>query len=821
MAQEALFDCGLGKDSQAVCEGEFGWAIACGAVSAALVATSLLGTHINPELVVNFRWLELLLLPWWAAGIFSTTFFSPYYWGGSGYLGAWASFVLAWVLAIMRFPEGSVPRWGMMLTTARGIVVAASLVELLQTTIVLADWRPARHTSPYSEVARSFLIGTPKIEDAGVERKWCRRFVLSSGLVSLALCCFHTVTHKIAAASRHPCVRDLADSYGKTMSWMMALWWFVVVAVSTFDHPYVYACNGYFAAWVAFAASCAIVLDEFECWDTLTDLRRSAEDWNLPVELVLVLASSLAVLVQSAVTCGDYDCDGPAVWAATCSSVALLAASVCALSCKLGFTRFAAFVSVGLAVLWVNGTMILTFYRPYKLLGNGFVASWVSVAAAILYARHRLSAANFGVVDSLTNSACNMPEQSLLFVMSFVHALQGAADCMDVGVCEDGNRWSIICGAVGVVFLGMTVVCRSFSQVKAFAPWCASALLIWWAIGVGSITYFRLGGIVVNANVSSWIALAASWHLFLVERRTAAQVSDNGKKVQAVLPEYIYSNAGPQSNAVLEAGDLAPARFKHAWAYIDEEKAMELFRRTSGRSFVATRAVPINDVLLMQVSSTFLEQLENRRVGNSTTFCLELPQNLDPGDRRAKKELLDVMKQNFMTAELAGPNVKRVNILPVWHGATHAAIDSIATSGFATLADSTGQDPGYFGHGRYNALEAQYACLYASEYPNMKEPNGSGEWVVMLSAAIVMLAYPVTPGRHDFPTGPLPPVSPEQCRLYGRGFHKACDTHFVAVRGPNYLATSPSDAEYHEIVSQQDSLLLPLAKVYFKSERIP
>lgn len=42
------------------------------------------------------------------------------------------------------------------------------------------------------------------------------------------------------------------------------------------------------------------------------------------------------------------------------------------------------------------------------------------------------------------------------------------------------------------------------------------------------------------------------------------------------------------------------------------------------------------------------------------------------------------------------------------------------------------------------------------------------------------------------------------------------DTHVVGVAGPDFLASDPRHAQFHEIVSDQDSQLLHLAIVWFK-----
>jgi len=224
-----------------------------------------------------------------------------------------------------------------------------------------------------------------------------------------------------------------------------------------------------------------------------------------------------------------------------------------------------------------------------------------------------------------------------------------------------------------------------------------------------------------------------------------------------------------------------------------------LFAKSAGTRFVLSRVEFIENELSLWVSS-HMKVLHNRRQ-DQEVFNPDNPSNSE------KAALLSLLKSNFETAD------SKANVLLFWHGpSAEAPARSIARHGFAALSVL---DPGYYGCGRYGSLEAEYACKYASEYPEPKVPNGSGEWPLLLVAGVVSMAYPITACADDF-RPPLPVVAPEQCNYFGQPMKPKYDTHVVPVREPEFLVAPVDGATFHELVFDQDAQLLPLALVWFK-----
>merc|ERR1712216_348805 len=97
--------------------------------------------------------------------------------------------------------------------------------------------------------------------------------------------------------------------------------------------------------------------------------------------------------------------------------------------------------------------------------------------------------------------------------------------------------------------------------------------------------------------------------------------------------------------------------------------------------------------------------------------------------------------------------------------------------------------------------------------------GAQGEWPILLVAGCVGVSYPITPCHRDFDLHalpqdfdlPLPHTSGNQCVYYGMPLKAKYDTHIIPVAAPDYYAVPPSQADFHELVFDQDAQLLPLA----------
>lgn len=242
------------------------------------------------------------------------------------------------------------------------------------------------------------------------------------------------------------------------------------------------------------------------------------------------------------------------------------------------------------------------------------------------------------------------------------------------------------------------------------------------------------------------------------------------------------------------------------WKLAGHSAVIELFMN-GNRRFEVSRIDKIRNVTLAQYTSSLCQVTERRRTSQTLFNPVFTPSS-------EKDMLLNRLRGAFLPRSLLGEDLQRTNSLFVWHGAPSEAVaKSIAENGCASLQSL---DAGYYGLGIYASLESEYACMYAAEYPDPRQPNCNGEWAVILALGVVGVAYPITLCRDDFPEGPLPPDEPEQCAFYGNAIKSPYDTHIVPVSGPDFLTTAVVTAEYHEVVFKQDAQVLPLAIVWFR-----
>ena len=173
-----------------------------------------------------------------------------------------------------------------------------------------------------------------------------------------------------------------------------------------------------------------------------------------------------------------------------------------------------------------------------------------------------------------------------------------------------------------------------------------------------------------------------------------------------------------------------------------------------------------------------------------------------------KRRMLSMFRSALATA--GGDNV---NVLLGWHGCGEEDTDAIISGGIAKFTEKG--DAGYFGAGFYLTRQAPYAAGYATSLlsSTQRRPNKRGHYVLLLCAVSTGLTYPIT-REHDYKPGA------NRCVQHGRKVKDHCDTHYVHVSAEEkYQATRDPEAfTFEEIVVDQESQVLPFAKVYIKAD---
>jgi hypothetical protein len=148
-----------------------------------------------------------------------------------------------------------------------------------------------------------------------------------------------------------------------------------------------------------------------------------------------------------------------------------------------------------------------------------------------------------------------------------------------------------------------------------------------------------------------------------------------------------------------------------------------------------------------------------------------------------------------------------------FHGPRMEHLTSVCENGIVPLRET---DLGYFGLGCYTTLNIEYAAKYArGDYdPHgaaLRKRSADGCVPVVMLAASVGMAYPVTPDRADYLRADGHSV------WFGQGLKPGFDCHVACVSEvSNCEAVFRQDCQYVELVVRQESQLLPVAVLWLR-----
>ncbi|EGD78593.1 hypothetical protein PTSG_09285 [Salpingoeca rosetta] len=219
-----------------------------------------------------------------------------------------------------------------------------------------------------------------------------------------------------------------------------------------------------------------------------------------------------------------------------------------------------------------------------------------------------------------------------------------------------------------------------------------------------------------------------------------------------------------------------------------------------------SRVEMIKSTMMLRAFKAQVERSATRRGDTKTTNKFNKDFGLGDPEKRA------MLKQLKMQFAKTRTGLKHVNILVGFHGCDEAVADSISACGAANF--SSPGDRGFFGSGIYLTPQTSYAAGYSTRVllnGDLRSSNANGEHVMLLCAASVGLAYPITRAA-DYPHGS------NECSYYGKPFDESQDTHYAQVtRATNLQATpTPGTFAFEEYVVSQEAQVLPFAKVFVK-----
>lgn len=543
-------------------------------LSSALSLGLLLAAQLRPQVLGGkLRWLELCLLPLWLSGTLTMTLHSPYYLASNGYFAAWVALASSWKLSCAHFPIGkSADEW---VSSPWGILCLASLLQVVQTLLIVEE---EAHTT------RARITDRYGLHSIDTIRRWSSFRENSVKLLLIILgslsfgCCSIRLGLGLASTSN-----EKLECFTKVASFLLLLGWSIIAGIATYDYPYRHAGNGYFSCWVAWSASAKLVPGL--CSAGKAKLNEFGHNPGFPV----LLACSLNVVVAAARWCAVYSCDGFTQWAVACGVISSTISLVCILigKCKKGSEEGILLTGgLTLVVLWLVGTPCMTFHWPFKMMGNGFVAAWCALFAAVRVVKER-----WGWLQRLDSSWNAL---AIVFCASCALVLQAGLDCDERGDCEWPWVRAIMFGAVSMPVTIFAVACKHFPELKKIQRLIVAVLFVWWCAGVVCVTFASPYVLMGTAYLACWSAFCASFFLMRVHwgslMRSKVVVLKSGEASSEVVPvedtcdspiSLAQEYEGHFSHPDLGGGNIdvrievsSPRAGK--WVYLGEEQDVEV-----------------------------------------------------------------------------------------------------------------------------------------------------------------------------------------------------------------------------------------------------
>eukprot|EP01062_Namystynia_karyoxenos_P014513 TRINITY_DN1521_c0_g1_i1.p1 TRINITY_DN1521_c0_g1~~TRINITY_DN1521_c0_g1_i1.p1 ORF type:complete len:539 (+),score=131.27 TRINITY_DN1521_c0_g1_i1:103-1617(+) len=446
------------------CEDYLAWALACAAISVVVcMVMLLLLTFKCANASEALPWVALFLVLLWIAGCGTMTFEEPYVTTGNGYFGAWIALIGSWVLLA---GTQKLPRpW-------LAVLILASAVVVVQTAV-----------------------------DCGEDHRVCKdngvAWVLICAVISLCIC---LVVFVLAYTS----MADNVNEFWKWIALFLFLWWCAGTGVATYDKPYTFTGNGYFGCWVAVIAAAILVTQAFgqDLGSGPDDaLQKSADSLGSIKEVVGVCLASLVVLIQAAIDCDS--CKDYLAWALACAVISFVITLVIIIIhfFKLAdIESFMKWIALFLAAWWAAGTGCMTFEAPYVHTGNAYFGAW----AALIFAWIMCFIYWPEISKSAERVGSRGKEIAVLTLASLVVAIQASIDCADASDCKDQLAWAVACGWVSFVICAIVIIL--FEKIAEFFKWIVLFLFLWWAAGVGVLTFDKPYVFTGNAYFGSWVA---------------------------------------------------------------------------------------------------------------------------------------------------------------------------------------------------------------------------------------------------------------------------------------------------------------------------
>lgn len=216
------------------CSDVYGYTVSVGAISLITSLSGRVWSWCGPSSFAKLSpIIAIFFLVWWGLGTAVTTFKEPFNNSGNGYFAAWGAFITSFIMA-----GAASERLRTFLGSTITKVVAGSIEAKLSMGIGAASL----------VLLAAVAVEAADYGDPTGQELWGVICAFTSSVFVL----IHTIL-------RIPCERITLPP--TIFGAILALWWLTGVAVLTFDGPFKYSSNGYFATWLAFIFSIWLALE--------------------------------------------------------------------------------------------------------------------------------------------------------------------------------------------------------------------------------------------------------------------------------------------------------------------------------------------------------------------------------------------------------------------------------------------------------------------------------------------------------------------------------------------------------------------------------
>jgi len=196
-------------------------------------------------------------------------------------------------------------------------------------------------------------------------------WAVSVGTLSLAVSILYILMAKFS--------KQILQSIEVWFALFLSTLWLLGVGVLTFDEPFAATGNGYFACWLAFIASAALLYTTSETLRMMVADRLKEMSQHSGVIWVLLI-SSMMELIAASLQCKQRECGSQTSYGISVSIISICAGLAHMFSAAL--SPYTIFTAAIMSILWITAAGILTFDKPFTVPGNGYFAAWMSMFAS-------------------------------------------------------------------------------------------------------------------------------------------------------------------------------------------------------------------------------------------------------------------------------------------------------------------------------------------------------------------------------------------------------------------------------------------------------